>query len=111
MAVPVVNIQIDQGVDFSATYNITGADGNPLDLTNHSLRADMAKYAGAQGIGFGVTFGGTPTQGKITLTLTSSVTGIITSGRYNYDVLVDSDITGKTSKVVSGQAQVNGTVC
>lgn len=110
MAVPVVNIQIEQGTHFSATYNITGADGNPLDLSNHSISAKMGKYEGSQGIGFGVTFGGTPSQGKITISLTDAVSGIVTSGRYNYDVLAKNDITGKSTKVISGQAQVNATI-
>ena len=111
MAVPVVNIQVEQGSDFSATYNITGSNGTPLDLTNHSLTAKMSKYAGGQpAAGFGVTFGATPSDGKITISLPCTASGIITSGRYNYDVLVTSDITGKVTKVISGQAQVNATV-
>ena len=62
----------------------------------------MSKYEGAQpAAGFGVTFGATPTEGKITISLDNAASGIITSGRYNYDVLVTSDITGKVTKVIS----------
>ena len=47
MAVPVVNIQIEQGTDFTATYSVTAATGLPLNLTNHSITAKMSKHAGA----------------------------------------------------------------
>ena len=112
MAVPVVNIQIEQGTDFSATYSVTAATGLPLNLTNHSITAKMSKHAGVDAgvIGFGVTFGAAPTAGKITISLTNSQTGIITGGRYNYDVLVTNDITSSVTKVIHGQSQVNGTI-
>ncbi len=51
-----------------------------------------------------------PTDGKIVISLTSGQTGIITSGRYNYDVIITNDITSKKTKVITGQTQVNATV-
>lgn len=111
MAVPVVNIQVEQGTDFTAAFNITNPDGSALNLTNRSLSAKMRKWSGSAGyIGFGATFGAYPTQGEITITLTGAQTGIITAGRYNYDVILTNDINGKKEKVISGQAIVNPTV-
>ena len=110
MAVPVVNIQIEQGTEFSATYTVTAATGSPLDLTNHSISAKVGKYEGSQGLGFGVTYGSSPTEGKITISLDNATSGIITAGRYHYDVVVTNDITSKKSKVITGQAHVNGTI-
>ena len=111
MAVPAVNIQVEQGTDFQAQFNVTNADGSALNLTNKSLSAKMRKWSGSAGyIGFGATFGQYPTQGEITITLTGAQTGIITAGRYNYDVILTNDINGKKEKVISGQAIVNPTV-
>ena len=111
MAVPVVNIQIEQGTDFTASFNITNSDGSAYNLTNRSISAKMRKWSGSAGyIGFGATFGQYPTQGVITLSLTGAQTGIITAGRYNYDVIITNDINGKKEKVISGQAIVNPTV-
>ena len=111
MAVPVVNIQVEQGTDFQASFNITNPDGSALNLSNRSLSAKMRKWSGSAGyIGFGVTFGAYPTQGQITISLTDVQSGIITAGRYNYDVIVTNDINGKKEKVISGQALVNPTV-
>ena len=112
MAVPVINIQIEQGTDFESTFSIVQADGTALDLTNKSISAKMRKHHPSFGfIGFGVTFGTDPALGKITISLSDTQSGIITAGRYNYDVLVNDDAGGgKKEKVISGQALVNPTI-
>jgi len=111
MAVPVVNIQIEQGADFEATFFVTNSSGSDLNLSNHNLEAKMRKSFESEGsIGLGVTFGSDATLGKIVVSLTNAQTGIITAGRYNYDVLITNTFNNKKSKVITGQAQVNGTV-
>tara|TARA_B100000927_G_scaffold46574_1_gene33864 strand:+ start:727 stop:1065 length:339 start_codon:yes stop_codon:yes gene_type:complete len=111
MAVPRVNIQIEAGTDFEATYNVTQSDGSPLDLTNHSISAKMRKHHSSSGhVAFGATFGGDPTNGEITISLTDAQTGVTTEGRYNYDVIITNDINGKKEKVISGQALLNPTI-
>tara|TARA_B100001113_G_scaffold345_2_gene321 strand:+ start:4034 stop:4372 length:339 start_codon:yes stop_codon:yes gene_type:complete len=111
MAVPVVNIQIEQGTDFEAAFTIKKADGTRYNLTNTTLSAKMRKWSGSSGyIGFGVTFGAVPANGVITISLTDAQSGIITSGRYNYDILVQDNVSTKINKVIQGQAQVNDTV-
>ena len=111
MAVPVVNIEIEQGTDFETQFDITQTDGSALNLTNRSLSAKMRKHHTSAGsIGFGITFGSTPADGEITISLTDAQSGIITAGRYNYDVIVTNDVTGKKEKVITGQALVNPTI-
>jgi len=111
MAVPRVNIEIEAGTDFEATYNVTQSDGTALNLTNHSITAKMRKHHSAYGhVAFGATFGGTPADGEITISLTDVQTGIATVGRYNYDILITNDINGKKEKVISGQALINPTI-
>ena len=111
MAVLVVNIEIEQGTDFEAQFDIAQTDGSALNLTNRSLSAKMRKHHSSVGsIGFGITFGSVPADGEITISLTDSQSGIITAGRYNYNVIVTNDVTGKKEKVISGQALVNPTI-
>lgn len=111
MAVPVVNIEIEQGTDFEAQFDITQTDGSALNLTNRSIAAKMRKHHTSAGsVGFGITFGNNPSNGEITISLTDVQSGIITAGRYNYDVIVTNDVTGKKEKVISGQALVNPTI-
>ena len=107
MAVPSVNIQIDQGTDFSSTFEISKRDNSPLDLTNFDFQAKMRKHASAPGhVAFAATFGGQPAKGNLTISLTAAQTGIITAGRYEYDVLVINRNSNVKTKVITGQALV-----
>ena len=110
MAVPSVNIQIEQGADFSSTFDVKKSDNSPLNLTGFSFSAKMRKHAGAAGsIGFAATHGSSPSKGQLTLSLTNAQTGIITSGRYEYDVTITNVISGVKTKIFTGQALVNPT--
>lgn len=111
MAVPTVNIVIEQDADFSTTYSLKRGDGSPLDLTNYTFSAAMKKWSESSGrVSFATTANGSPQTGKLTITLTSAQTGIITAGRYNYDILVTNVSSNITTKVITGQALVNSTV-
>ena len=110
MAVPSVNIQIEQGANFSSTFDVKRSDNSPLDLTGYSFSAKMRKHATAAGsIGFAVTYGSSPSAGQVTLSLTNAQTGIITSGRYEYDVLISNNFSGVKTKIFTGQVLVNPT--
>ena len=53
----------------------------------------MRKHAEAPGhVAFAATYGGQPKQGNLTISLTAAQTGIITAGRYEYDVLIIKNI-------------------
>lgn len=112
MAVPVVNLVIEQGTDFSRTFNLKKSDGSPLDLSNYIFDVKMRKWSGSAGyISFATTYNATPSQGNLTISLTNSQTGIITSGRYNYDVIIrNSNGSSIKTKVITGQITVNSTI-
>ena len=89
MAVPSVNIQIEAGTDFSSTFDLNKRDNTALDLTSYDFSCKMRKWAGAPGsVSFATTYGGQPAKGNLTISLSDTQTGIITSGRYEYDVLI-----------------------
>ena len=107
MAVPSVNIQIDKGTDFSSTFYIGKRDNSPLDLTLYDFQAKMRKHAEAPGhVAFAATYGGQPAKGNLTISLTAAQTGIITAGRYEYDVLIINRNSNAKTKVFQGQALV-----
>jgi len=112
MAVPTVNLVIEQGADFSRTFSLKRSDGAPLDLTNYNFDAKMRKWSGSTGyVSFATTYNATPSQGRLTISLTNSQTGIITAGRYNYDILViNTSQNNVKTKVITGQITVNPTV-
>ena len=62
-------------------------------------------------ISMGTTFGNTPTQGQLTVSIAATMTsvGILTAGRYDYDIVVKNTNNNKKTKVIQGQALVNGT--
>tara|TARA_B100000941_G_C28184920_1_gene388924 strand:- start:18 stop:359 length:342 start_codon:yes stop_codon:yes gene_type:complete len=107
MAVPSVNIQIDKGTDFSSTFDLKKRDNAPLDLTLYDFSAKMRKHAEAPGhVAFAATYGGQPANGNLTISLTAAQTGIITTGRYEYDVLIINRNSNIKTKVFQGQALV-----
>lgn len=111
MAVPAVNLVIEQGTDFSRTFSLKRSDGSPLDLSNYTFDVKMRKWTGSAGyISFATTSNVNPAAGRLTISLTNAQTGIITSGRYNYDILVENTNTSEISKVITGQITVNSTV-
>ena len=70
----------------------------------------MRKWAGAPGsVSFATTYGGQPSKGNLTISLSDTQTGIITSGRYEYDVLIINRNSNIRTKVITGQVIVNPT--
>ena len=118
MAVPTVNLVIEQGADFSRTYSLKKADNTPLDLTHYSFEAHMIKSRSSihrgmtnNMISMGTTFGSTPTNGQLTVSFAATMTtvGILTAGRYDYDIVIKNINSNIKTKVIQGQALVNGT--
>ena len=110
MAIPSVNIQIEKGTDFSSTFDLKKRDNDPLDLTPYDFSVKMRKHSEAPGsVSFATTYGGQPTKGNLTISLSDTQTGIITSGRYEYDVLIINRNSNIRTKVITGQVIVNPT--
>lgn len=111
MAVPVVNLVVEEGTDFQRTYSLKRSDGQPLDLSIYSFDAKMRKWTNSAGsISFGTTYNADPTKGQLTISLDNAQTGIITAGRYNYDIVIENINNNKKTKVITGQVKVNSTV-
>ena len=78
MAVPTVNLTIEAGTTFSRTFTLRTSSGSLLDLTNYSFDAKMRKWSNAaNSISFGTTYNGDPTEGRLSISMASTVTGII----------------------------------
>jgi hypothetical protein len=108
MAVPAVNIVIDQGVDFATVFKLK-RDGSAIDLNGYSFSAKMKKYyTSTTHYDFTVTPSITLTDGVINVGMAKSITSSIPTGRYVYDILIT--IYGTTVKAIEGNALVKGTV-
>lgn len=111
MAAPVVNLSIDQHTDFSATFTIRKSDGSVVDLRGYDIESKLRKWSQAANVvSMGTTFGTNGALGKITVSLGSTQTGILTAGRYNYDIVITNQISSLKSKVIQGQVIVSDTM-
>jgi len=107
-AVPTVNISIDSGTNFTATYTISNSDGSVLDLSGYTATSKIRKYpTSTTSSSFSV--GIASTTGKITISMGSTSTTDLTEGRNYYDIVITSP-SSTISKVIQGMAIVNPTV-
>jgi hypothetical protein len=91
MAVYVANLQINQGADFSQTFNLANTQGDTsFNLTGYSISAALKKHAAAAS-STATYFTATienATNGTISLALTDSQTSSLKAGRHVYDVVI-----------------------
>jgi hypothetical protein len=94
------NIIIDQGTTFSTSINLTDDNGDAIDLTGYTGRAQMRKhYTSSNAQSFTVSL--QSSNGTVTLSLTETQTANLTAGRYVYDVEVVSGA-NVVSRIVEG---------
>ena len=85
VAVPMgVNLTIFSGADFNTTFTVKTSAGSSIDFSNYTGRSNMKKSAIGTANTFGVTLG--DSDGKVTLSMGSTVTRSLTEGRYLYDL-------------------------
>ena len=94
------NIYIDQGADFSTTVTVTDDDDAIVDLTGYTASAKMRKYFTSSN-SFAFTTNIHSTNGQVVLTMNSSTTGNISSGRYVYDAEV-ADANNFVIRIIEG---------
>lgn len=108
MAVPVVNINIEKGADFSNTFTIDNYDGSVFNLNGYTAVAKIRKYPGSP-TSKSFNVGITSSLGKITLSMGSTDTFDLVNGRNYYDILITSDENIKM-RVIEGTALVSPSI-
>ena len=105
MAVYVSNLIINKGTDFSQTFDVFNSDGTSLNLVGYSGFSHMRKSPSSSSyVGFGVSFIDA-INGKIKLSMGSTITSNLKSGRQVYDILLVSPSNIK-SIVIEGMVSV-----
>jgi hypothetical protein len=106
-SVSAVNLTIHKGTYFEETFSLTAEDGLGLNLIGSIATAKLKKHPTA---GIAYTFSTTTTVGDSTIKISmpSTVTSKLPSGRCYYDVIVTSS-GGIISKVVQGNVIVEET--
>jgi hypothetical protein len=88
MSVYVRNLVIDTNDDFSEIFELEQSGGLPVNLTGFAASCYMRKSPETSSyVGFGVSFLDRA-NGKIQISMASTVTSTVKPGRYVYDVLL-----------------------
>ena len=105
------NLVIYTGTDFSQSFIFEDVASNSLkDLTNFTACAQMKRYESSRKTAdFTISFSNDRTQGRITISMLSSVTSSLKAGKYFYDLILNS-ATGTTERVVEGTVHVKKSV-
>jgi len=100
-----VNLVIDQGTTYNLYVELNDDNGNPLSGNHYTARAKLRKHFGsANSTSFTASLSNTGT-GVLVLSLTSTQTSALDSGKYVYDVeLVDSS--NNVTRVFEGNALI-----
>lgn len=109
MAVPAVNITIDQGADFASTFTVTNPDGTPYNLANCSAESKIKKFPEST-TSYTFSTSITVSTGQITLSMSDDITSTIRAGRYYYDILITNNVTGTKTRVIEGMALVTASI-
>jgi hypothetical protein len=99
------NIYIDQGTTFSLSLVVNDQNGDPKDLSDYTVAAQMRKsYYTNTSINFTAAVS-LPEDGEVTISLTAIQTSAIKAGRYVYDIEITGD--GETLRVLEGIVVIN----
>ena len=109
MSIPAVNLTIEKGTDFEATFNVTNADGSVFPLSNYIATSKIRKHP-TSSITKSFTTSITVATGEIKISMGSSTSSELSEGRNYYDVIITQSGTGKVKKVFEGTAIVSETV-
>ena len=107
MAVPVVNIGIEKGTDYFATFTITKPDGTAYDLSNSSTLTTLRKYPESDTVSATFSSSITVSTGKVTVSLGNTITSELDHGRYYYNVVITNSGSSKKTRVIEGMAIVS----
>jgi len=109
MSVPVVNLRLEKGTDFEATFNVTNSDGSVFALNNYSASAKIRKHpAASTSKAFTTTI--TIAKGEIKVSMGATNTSQLSSGRNYYDVTIIESTSNKITKVFEGMIMAVDTV-
>jgi hypothetical protein len=108
MSVPAVNLLLEKGTDFEATFNIFDATSEPLVFNNFVGASKLRKYPTSP-ISFPFAVSITASTGEVKIGMAKSITSQLPSGRNYYDILLTSLTNNTTFKVVEGSIIVSDT--
>jgi hypothetical protein len=105
MAARVVNLVLEQGVDFTSSFSLANSNGSPLNLVGYSGISSIRKHPSASTAFPLVLSFPDRLQGIVQVSMGYTSTAAIEAGRYVYDVVLISPNDYRT-RVVQGNVLV-----
>jgi len=109
MAVPEVNITIEQGTYYQDVFTVKNPNGTVLDLTGYTASAAIKKFSTST-ISTPFTVGIITAAGQVVLSMANTISNALDAGRYYYDVVITSTGTGNITKIIKGSVIVNSSI-
>ncbi len=104
-----INLSLDKGTTFESTFIVKNADDSAFNLTGYTATARIRKHPAASDYkSFQTTV--TSAKGEIKISMASTVTSDLSSGRNYYDVVITNNVGTSISKVFEGMILVSDTV-
>jgi hypothetical protein len=107
---PYVELSIDQGADFETSIDLVSDDENPIDIDGYTFVGQIRKsyYSANPTANIEISIN-TEVAGNLVLSLDSSTTANINSGRYVYDVFM-TDTSNTVTRIIEGIVTVTPAV-
>jgi len=101
------NLYIEQGSTFNTTITLDDVYGEAYNLTGYTANSEIRKsyYSSNTTAVFSTSI--SPSEGTITLLLTSAVTSNISPGRYVYDTTITGVNGNAVTRVLEGVVDVS----
>lgn len=100
-----VNLNVDQGSDYTINLELKNDDNTAFDLSNYSVRGQFKKsYGTSNSHEFTVTIANA-TSGSIDVTVNAATSNSVAYGRYVYDIEAYTDSLNK--RVLQGLLIIN----
>lgn len=104
----ITNLYVDQGSDYDTVITVNASTGLPLNLSNYTVISQLRKsFDSTLAYDFTAAVTGSPTEGRIRLTMAAAYSATIPAGRWMYDVLIVNNETNATRRVVEGIVIIN----
>jgi hypothetical protein len=108
MAVTSINLTIEKGTDFEATFIISAEDGSSLNFTSNSATAKIRKYPSSP-IFYEFDVELNISESSIKIEMPRETTALLPTGRNYFDILLKYEIDDRVTKVVAGTIIVEET--
>lgn len=106
MAAVPINLVIEQGTDYYATFTVTNDDGTPLNLSGFTGTCKMKRTYSSLGTPIDLTLGYVSrSAGKISISMSATQTTTLKARRYVYEIVLISPNNVK-ARVIEGLVEV-----